>query len=53
LEDIYTVQANLAGVPGISIPLFTHSNGMPFGMQLVANKFEEGRLLQFAGELAG
>ena len=52
LEDIFTVQANLAGVPGVSIPLFTHSNGMPFGMQLVANKFEEGRLLQFAGELA-
>jgi aspartyl-tRNA(Asn)/glutamyl-tRNA(Gln) amidotransferase subunit A len=52
LEDIYTVQANLAGVPGISIPLFTHSNGMPFGMQLVANKFEEGKLLQFAEELA-
>lgn len=53
LEDIFTVQANLAGVPGVSIPLFTHSNGMPFGLQLIANKFEEGKLLQFAEELAG
>jgi len=52
LEDIFTVQANLAGVPGVSIPLFTHSNGMPFGLQLIANKFEEGKLLQFAEELA-
>ncbi len=53
LEDIFTVQANLAGVPGISIPLFTHGNGMPFGLQLITNKFEEGKLLQFAGELVG
>ncbi|MAZ36117.1 MAG: Asp-tRNA(Asn)/Glu-tRNA(Gln) amidotransferase GatCAB subunit A [Crocinitomicaceae bacterium] len=52
LEDIFTVQANLAGVPGVSIPLFTHSNGMPFGLQLIAHKFEEGKLLQFAEELA-
>lgn len=52
LEDIFTVQANLAGVPGVSIPLFNHSNGMPFGMQLIANKFEEGKLLQFAEELS-
>ncbi len=53
LEDIFTVQAPLAGIPAMSIPLFTHSNGMPFGLQLMANKFEEGKLLQFAGELAG
>ncbi len=53
LEDIFTVQAPLAGVPAMSIPLFTHSNGMPFGLQLIANKFEEGKMLQFAEELAG
>lgn len=53
LEDIFTVQAPLAGIPAMSIPLFTHSNGMPFGLQLMANKFEEGKMLQFAGELAG
>lgn len=48
LEDIYTVQANLAGVPAISLPLFKHSNGLPFGMQFTANKFDEARLLQFS-----
>lgn len=53
LEDIFTVQAPLAGVPAMSIPLFTHSNGMPFGLQLIANKFEEGKMLQFAEELSG
>lgn len=31
LADIYTVFANLVGIPGISLPLFTHSSGMPFG----------------------
>lgn len=46
LADIYTVMANLAGIPAISIPLFIHSNGMPFGLQLMANKFNEVSLLQ-------
>ena len=48
LADIYTVQANLVGIPGISLPLFHHSNGMPFGVQLMADKFEEEDLLGFA-----
>lgn len=51
LEDIYTVQANLVGVPAISLPLFKHSNGLPFGMQFTANKFDEARLLQFSLQL--
>ncbi|MBK8953062.1 MAG: Asp-tRNA(Asn)/Glu-tRNA(Gln) amidotransferase subunit GatA [Chitinophagaceae bacterium] len=46
LADIYTVMANLAGIPAISIPLFIHSNGMPYGLQLMANKFNEVSLLQ-------
>ena len=33
LQDIYTVQANLAGVPAISIPAGVHSNGLPFGVR--------------------
>ncbi len=41
LADIYTVYANLVGLPSISVPLFTHSNGMPFGLQLMTNHFEE------------
>lgn len=41
LADIYTVFANLAGLPGMSVPLFKHSNGMPFGVQVLANRWEE------------
>ena len=48
LADIYTVQANLAGIPAISLPLGKHSSGMPFGMQLMAGRFEEAKLLAFA-----
>ena len=46
LADIYTVMANLTGIPAISLPLFRHSNGMPFGIQLMANRFDELSLLQ-------
>ena len=48
LADIFTVYANLTGIPGISLPLFKHSNGMPFGIQLLANKHDELTLLQFS-----
>ncbi|ULQ56446.1 Asp-tRNA(Asn)/Glu-tRNA(Gln) amidotransferase subunit GatA [Flavihumibacter rivuli] len=46
LGDIYTVFANLAGIPGISLPLFWHNNGMPFGLQAMTNQFQELSLLQ-------
>jgi aspartyl-tRNA(Asn)/glutamyl-tRNA(Gln) amidotransferase subunit A len=46
LADIFTVFANLVGVPAVSIPLFEHSNGMPFGVQLLAGHFEEVSLLR-------
>lgn len=45
LEDIFTVQANLAGVPSISLPLGQHSNGLPFGIQLIAGQMKEDALL--------
>ena len=48
LADIFTVYANLTGIPGISLPLFKHSNGMPFGAQLLANKRDELTLLQLS-----
>jgi aspartyl-tRNA(Asn)/glutamyl-tRNA(Gln) amidotransferase subunit A len=48
LADIYTVYANLVGIPGISIPLFTHTNGMPFGVQAMTSRFKEVSLLQFS-----
>jgi len=51
LADIYTVFANLTGIPGISLPLFKHSNGMPFGIQLMAKQFNELSLLQASQHL--
>jgi len=45
LADIYTVFANLTGVPGIALPLFKHSNGMPFGVQVMTNKQDDVTLL--------
>lgn len=51
LADIYTVMANLVGVPAISLPLFTHSNGMPFGVQVLSNRFKELDLLRFSNQL--
>ncbi|MEO7924129.1 MAG: Asp-tRNA(Asn)/Glu-tRNA(Gln) amidotransferase subunit GatA [Chitinophagaceae bacterium] len=51
LADIYTVMANLAGIPAISLPLFRHSNGMPFGLQVMAKRFDEVSLLQVSASL--
>ena len=45
LQDIFTVHANLAGVPAISIPIGLNSSKMPFGVQLMADTFEEEKLL--------
>ena len=50
LADIYTVFANLVGIPAISIPLFTHSNGLPFGLQLMTKHFDELSLLNLAND---
>ena len=51
LADIYTVMANLVGIPAISLPLFTHSNGMPFGLQAMSNRFNELSLLRISKQL--
>ena len=48
LSDIYTVSANLAGVPAISVPCGLSSDGLPIGMQLVGNFWSEGELLNLA-----
>jgi aspartyl-tRNA(Asn)/glutamyl-tRNA(Gln) amidotransferase subunit A len=48
LADIYTVQANLVGIPAISLPLSTHPNGLPFGVQFFADNFKEEALLSFS-----
>jgi aspartyl-tRNA(Asn)/glutamyl-tRNA(Gln) amidotransferase subunit A len=48
LADIFTVFANLTGIPAISLPLFWHSNGMPYGLQVMTNRFHELYLLQLS-----
>lgn len=48
LADICTVSVNIAGLPGISIPCGVDSKGMPIGMQLIGNKFEEEKILNTA-----
>ncbi|WP_447641504.1 MULTISPECIES: Asp-tRNA(Asn)/Glu-tRNA(Gln) amidotransferase subunit GatA [Chitinophagaceae] len=51
LSDIYTVFANLVGIPAISLPLYQHSNGMPFGLQVLAPMFKEEELLRFSNQI--
>lgn len=51
LADIYTVLANLTGIPAISLPLAADKNGLPIGVQLLADKFEESKLLAFSDKL--
>lgn len=51
LEDIFTVQAPIVGIPAISVPSGTHSNGLPMGLQLMANNFEEANLLNLASKI--
>ena len=48
LADLYSVQANVAGVPGISIPCGKDSKGLPIGIQIMADDFEESKLFQFS-----
>lgn len=51
LEDLYTVSANLSGIPALSIPVNPHSSGLPIGLQLQAAPLQEGKLLRIAHEL--
>ena len=48
LADICTVSINIAGIPAISIPCGVDKKGMPVGMQLIGNKFEEEKILNAA-----
>ena len=52
LEDIFTVQANLAGNPAISLPLGKHSNGFPIGLHLMSDNFKEADLFAFSKYLS-
>jgi aspartyl-tRNA(Asn)/glutamyl-tRNA(Gln) amidotransferase subunit A len=48
LNDIYTIPANLAGLPGLSIPCGFDGRGLPVGLQMVGNYFSEARMLGIA-----
>ena len=50
LSDLLTIPANLAGLPAISLPCGFDSSGLPIGLQLIGNVFEEGKLLQVASQ---
>ena len=49
LEDIYTISANLAGIPGISIPVGRSKENLPIGMQIFGKHFAESTILRVAG----
>ena len=51
MGDIFTVFANLTGVPAISLPLFKHSSNLPFGLQIAAAGQNEVSLLRFSHQL--
>lgn len=48
LGDIYTISVNLAGLPGISVPCGKDHNGMPIGLQLIGDCFQEKKIIQAA-----
>jgi aspartyl-tRNA(Asn)/glutamyl-tRNA(Gln) amidotransferase subunit A len=51
MGDIFTVFANLTGVPAISLPVFKHSSNLPFGLQLLSSPQNEVSLLRFSHQL--
>jgi aspartyl-tRNA(Asn)/glutamyl-tRNA(Gln) amidotransferase subunit A len=48
LGDIYTISVNLAGLPGISVPCGVDKNGLPIGLQLIGDCFQEKKIIQAA-----
>ena len=51
LADLFSVQANVAGVPAIAIPCGEDRQGLPIGLQVIADDFEESKLLHFSNSL--
>jgi len=51
LADLFSVQANVVGVPAISIPCGVDMQGLPIGVQIIADDFEESKLLHFSDQL--
>ena len=48
LNDVFTVTLNLAGLPGVSVPVGLDADGLPLGLQLIGRPWEEGDLLNHA-----
>jgi aspartyl-tRNA(Asn)/glutamyl-tRNA(Gln) amidotransferase subunit A len=48
LADLFSVQANVAGIPGISLPCGNDAKGLPIGIQVIADDFRELELFQFS-----
>ena len=48
LQDIFTISANLAGLPAISIPCGLSKNNLPLGLQLLAPQLQDAKVFQFA-----
>jgi aspartyl-tRNA(Asn)/glutamyl-tRNA(Gln) amidotransferase subunit A len=53
LADLFSVQANVVGVPAISVPCGKDKQGLPIGLQVIADDFEELKLLQFSNYIIG
>jgi aspartyl-tRNA(Asn)/glutamyl-tRNA(Gln) amidotransferase subunit A len=51
LADLFSVQANVAGIPAISLPGGNDKEGMPIGIQVMADDFEESKLFDFSNQL--
>jgi aspartyl-tRNA(Asn)/glutamyl-tRNA(Gln) amidotransferase subunit A len=51
LADLFSVQANVAGVPAIAVPCGVDKQGLPIGLQVIADDFEESKLLHFSNSL--
>ena len=51
LADLFTVQANVAGIPAISIPAGKDSGNLPIGLQIMSDSFNEEKLFEFAADL--
>lgn len=51
LADLFTVQANVTGIPAMSIPIGKTKEGLPLGLQIMTNSFEEGKMFSFAASI--
>ncbi|GAB4239155.1 MAG: Asp-tRNA(Asn)/Glu-tRNA(Gln) amidotransferase subunit GatA [Ekhidna sp.] len=51
LEDVFTVRANICGIPAISVPIGLDNNGLPIGVQLMSKAFDEAELLEMSDQI--